>query len=759
MSKHRPEPQRPTSPFSADERLESLLLGGVVALFVATLMIPSEAVATEGTHAALNMFWCLLLVAWGLRALLRPGVYLRIGLTGMAATALIGLHSLSAVVMSWGLNSRPALGVLWVWVSYGIGAFLLRQWVRTGTQVRAIIAVMISLGICLAMQGYFQFFVTQPAMRAAYERSPEAICQQNGINPDPGSIERQMFENRLRSVEPLATFALTNSLAGYLAPWLIAALGIAVSQWGRGGDWKTIVAGLFAASVIGCCLLLTKSRSGVLAALLGIGLLLLYGRWGGRQFGWKIHLMGAGVIVVIGLGVVFAGGLDSHVLSEAPKSLLFRLQYWNATAAMIADYPLFGCGAGNFQETYSQYKLPQASETIADPHNILFEIWATAGTPAILAFLVLLALLAYELWRSKKPPAAEQEPVTTSATFYYGILPIYVGALLGIVLGFAIGFLIGYPLVSDVSGGDIGILLLGLPMTGVFLWLAHNWVRNGRLPISLLVVTLVVLLVNLLVAGAMAFPGVAGTIWLLIPLALQTAGAEPLRQVSAKAVAFAGLLLSVALAILCYQTEYTPVFKSQSLLHQARRYYRQGQTPRAEELFQTAAQTDPWSAEPGRELVDFHFQQWVHTRQPESHSRFETAVARLSAMQPHSHRVFEHLGQLYLQAHAISGQPEHLQASLGAYRKAASLYPASSRAHAQLAWIWKLSDDESAAQMEAEEALRLDSLNPHMEQKLRSQHLFAPRWTQDRGLDRLQLEETAEQTMQNLRKPRGSDSG
>jgi hypothetical protein len=34
----------------------------------------------------------------------------------------------------------------------------------------------------------------------------------------------------LQSTEPLATFALTNSLAGFFVPWLVLALGIALSM-------------------------------------------------------------------------------------------------------------------------------------------------------------------------------------------------------------------------------------------------------------------------------------------------------------------------------------------------------------------------------------------------------------------------------------------------------------------------------------------------------------------------------------------------
>ena len=59
---------------------------------------------------------------------------------------------------------------------------------------------------------------------------------------------------------------------------------------------------------------------------------------------------------------------------------------------MIADRPWLGCGPGNFQDVYTQYKLPEASEEVADPHDFLFEVWATAGTPALLALLGVLGL-------------------------------------------------------------------------------------------------------------------------------------------------------------------------------------------------------------------------------------------------------------------------------------------------------------------------------------------------------------------------------
>ena len=79
-------------------------------------------------------------------------------------------------------------------------------------------------------------------------------------------------------------------------------------------------------------------------------------------------------------------------LDKAATSLGYRVQYWQATLRMIAERPWLGCGPGNFQDVYTQYKLPEASEEVADPHDFILEVWATAGTPALLALMAVLGL-------------------------------------------------------------------------------------------------------------------------------------------------------------------------------------------------------------------------------------------------------------------------------------------------------------------------------------------------------------------------------
>ena len=158
--------------------------------------------------------------------------------------------------------------------------------------------------------------------------------------------------------------------------------------------------------------MLTKSRTAILATGGGIVLLAIYGRAAPSRLAgwisWKLLAGAAAVVVLLALVVVGLGGLDLQVLSEAPLSIRYRLEYWRATAAMIADHPLLGCGPGNFQEHYARYKLPQASETVGDPHNFLLEIWATAGTPALLALLAMAAAFVWQLANSMREQQSQE---------------------------------------------------------------------------------------------------------------------------------------------------------------------------------------------------------------------------------------------------------------------------------------------------------------------------------------------------------------
>ena len=107
-----------------------------------------------------------------------------------------------------------------------------------------------------------------------------------------------------------------------------------------------------------------------------------------KKVPWKFVMV---VVVICVLVVTFAMGtgmLDVQVISESAKSLLYRLEYWQASRDLIFDKLWFGCGPGNFQHSYAKYQLVQSSETVADPHNFLVEVWAIGGTPAAIFLLL-----------------------------------------------------------------------------------------------------------------------------------------------------------------------------------------------------------------------------------------------------------------------------------------------------------------------------------------------------------------------------------
>src|SRR3954469_9342185 len=152
--------------------LRAIVLGGGVALVVMTALIPSESAISDGTYAPIAAGWCLLLVVWAAGVWLDERPTIRIGWTEAAAAALIGWHSLAAVVSLGHTNGRHALNAHWLVLGYGLTAFLFRQTLRTNQQASALVAAMIWLATLLASLGLYQYGYSMPKLRRDYERDP-----------------------------------------------------------------------------------------------------------------------------------------------------------------------------------------------------------------------------------------------------------------------------------------------------------------------------------------------------------------------------------------------------------------------------------------------------------------------------------------------------------------------------------------------------------------------------------------------------------
>jgi hypothetical protein len=203
------------------------VLGG---LLVAAPLVPSESTVELGVSATWIMVLLILCAAWLASVCVRRRRVVRVGVPDVLAGLLLALVLLSAGVMAGPGYARATINAAWQWAGFLVFFFLSRQLLHRAEAVRAASAVMLALAMGLSALACYQYFYSLPQIRAEFARNPDSMLQAAGIEPASSSPERKLFEDRLNSTEPLATFALANSLAGFLAPWLIVALGIAARE-------------------------------------------------------------------------------------------------------------------------------------------------------------------------------------------------------------------------------------------------------------------------------------------------------------------------------------------------------------------------------------------------------------------------------------------------------------------------------------------------------------------------------------------------
>lgn len=684
------------------ERLRPWLLGVVVAILVARPLFPSEVGPEAADNLPLVMLSLVAATLWLLAVLRGRSWWLRVGVIDAVVVAWIGWHSFAA---AWAVGhgaARAAVNSLWLWIGYGALYFLLRQLLASRRETRAVMVVLFALTVSIAGYGLEQYFYELPQTRAAYQADPEAALREQGFSTAPDSPDRRLFEDRLRSVEPIGTFALTNSLAGMIVPWLTLGVGLALAEAHERRRGRVLLAGAVCLVLLAGCLLLTKSRSGFAAALLGVPLSWWACRQATGRLSWKWLAAAAGTLVVLAGLALAVGGLDRQVASEATKSLGYRMQYWSSSLAMIKDGPLYGRGPGQFGEIYQGYKLPEASEEISDPHNFLIEVWVTAGTPALLALLTVLALFAWRWLRPAPPEGAglpEQTP-TGDAT-----LAIMGGAVGGFLAALPLGLLGSAP-------PGLAVFWLGLPLACLVVLALAPWVREGTLPVRLPGVALVVLLIHLLAAGALEFAGVAGSFWLLLAVGLNLTEPRPTYQIS-RGVGVLLFLVTLGLTLAGYLTGYAPVLTRQMALRRA-----QEEPRRAVEFLQQARDADSWAVEPQRALAALAFGQATHEPTPQRRNEFLRAQEAVFVLTPWSSAVRAEAGERYVALFEQTHEPVWSQRAAEVYQQAIERYPNSALLRARLALALAAAGQPEAARREAQEALRLHELTPHRDKKL-----------------------------------------
>jgi O-antigen ligase len=524
--------------------------------------------------------------------------------------------------LSWWVNAgntRQGANELWWWCTAVLIWLGARCWLANADNKLRQACLVLTVA-CAAGQACFaahQQWVSLPADRALYEANPEAFVRELGRVPEEGSAEWAIIRGRLYEGGPTGTFALANSLAGYLVLGVVIACGMAWRNGGRGWDLRRC-GGLVIALAILVALLWTRSNSALVALVAGLGILGL----GERFFSCRSQVqrmgmaLGAGCVVLgMAVGTLWQSGWERF-----PRSLAFRFQYWRATLAMIGDSWLWGSGPGNFQDRYLKYRMDEASEGIADPHNWIMEILATAGVPGGAMVLVVLAIIAYRMSARKNLASQGASVGSRSAAVTRNVkLPSNSGNKWGQednwgqrswVLGS--GAWLGWlaVIVYWVNGRQLpnfDALALGT-LGAVAAW----FVLRGRLgdvawEVVLALAGSVVLGIHLLVAGGISVPGLAVPLLVLLAmlegnLELGYEGAEGRTQNRKALVGLA--CLASGLLWLWWWSSWHPVQEQLRIASQAEGLFAGGRPLDANRLYRQAAMLDPWDPIPQMRVAE-----------------------------------------------------------------------------------------------------------------------------------------------------------
>ena len=713
---------------------DSIAIGLFSGLISARLLWPSED-AYEGT----GLSWCLWVIAAALGfsaiRIKREDFQFRFNLADLAVVAMD-----LVVMLSTGraMDHRPATNMGWEWMAMGVTYLVLRQVPHHSDQSLGLVWSQILMVTALACYGIFQTTVEFPELRSAYNANPERTLMSLGINPD--SPSRKAFEDRLLgSNEPMSTFALANSLAGVLVGPLVILFGLLFDQLLKtnqkiSSKMASIVPLFIIQGMISLCLLWTKSRSAWLGLIAGIGMTSLF-LLRKTRLQYVVRIIVPFGFFAVGLFLIglASGRMDLLVLTESVKSLRYRVEYWVATWSIIQQGSnwLWGVGPANFAYYYMQFKLPQASEEISDPHNVFLELWVTAGIFALILFVLAVAIT---IWYVSKSKVSEERIQTGYETEASGrnIRKLTAASASAFLIAPILG---GWNLFQD----DLLRRWLVLSLAWLFAWMVSGAIfKNCVVRAEHLMAALISLLVTWLAAGGVGFPSVALGFWLLMAIGLNL-GDDRWRQAPTKVV-FDIKLLRFLPVVACvavfggFLGATIPFWKAESSRALATELL-MGPAPKisaARQQLLMAIEADPKDASAFVKLAELEYQSWrADGSRPES---FEATSIKIQAAyqnalllprNPFAVTIWRRQAGFIAMMLRQSGDriPPAQQIALAAkrakcLRTASTLYPTSSQIFAELAEIDFSLGLADQAKGSAKKALELSDINPHADKKL-----------------------------------------
>ena len=445
-------------------------------------------------------------------------------------TVEIGLFALTALYFigaGFAPYSRAAYLAASEWLGLALLVFFARQMVSRPEEQQGLLAVLLATAVALSVQGVWQAGYELPALARSAGTPEQAIEEQdNGrlISPVPLEKAQQIDQLRRRAVS--GPFFHPSSLAACLVlllPGLVSAV-VACAR-SRAPHWLALLAvilALLAAVVLGMTRDALALAALALAGLVWAGLY-LPARLGGARVGVT------GGLVLAGLAIwgLYAGG-------ELSAPLARWREVWPATRRLVEDHFWLGVGPAQFSFFYPRYMAVAAGYRMADPASSLLEVLAEVGVGGVLMLLLVLAVFfrgVVRWWRAEGKAIAADQPVEADA----GAKPTppslaeppeieapvrweyYLGGMLAAVLSFVLRAMPhpGEDLIPEAISAGVRAVAWFVAF-GVLERIA--WSRGEY--VGGLVVGIAALLLLFLVEPGLAYPSVAGLLWVAVALVL-----------------------------------------------------------------------------------------------------------------------------------------------------------------------------------------------------------------------------------------------
>jgi hypothetical protein len=209
------------------ERVRRVALALTAALITARAFTTSEPDMEYGAGGGLY---------WVLAVLIVSGLAIAAGLIGgrfrfrcsWTDAAVVSLMIVVALSSRHAMDRLPAINLAWEWMAMGVVYLLFRNLPRTRGESSVLAGAMVATAFALSVYGLYQGGVEIPQIREEYKRNPvQFLLRHPELGVVPGTPQQFHFEQRLlQSSEITSTFALANSLAGYLVGPLVVVLAL-----------------------------------------------------------------------------------------------------------------------------------------------------------------------------------------------------------------------------------------------------------------------------------------------------------------------------------------------------------------------------------------------------------------------------------------------------------------------------------------------------------------------------------------------------